>query len=114
MPLPRHNDDVLFPDTGRGVFNGYGFEPLLRAVPVAALALTAAAVLGWRAAGSTAADDWLSTALLAALLVAAVLASGAAVAPTRLAVLGLAGMVALVAWTAASLTWAPVPSLARD
>ncbi|MBA2474507.1 MAG: O-antigen ligase family protein [Actinobacteria bacterium] len=64
--------------------------------------------------GSVVAADWLGHALLVGLLLAAVLLSGGAARPGRLALGGVAGLLALAAWTAVSLRWSPSPSLARD
>jgi hypothetical protein len=73
-----------------------------------------ACALAWRTAGSIAAGDWLLFAVGVGLLLAAVLASGAAVEPPVLGLAGLVGLLALAGWAAVSLTWSAVPSLARD
>jgi hypothetical protein len=88
-------------------------EPLFRALPTAAL-LAAAWAIAWRESGSILAGDWLPYAMFAALLLVALLVSGGAVRPASAALVGLAGLLALAFWTALSLTWSPVPSLARD
>ena len=73
-----------------------------------------ALALAWFEYGSVAASDWLPYAVFAALLLAAALLSGATMRPPPAALLGLAGLLGLAAWTAASAAWSPVPSLARD
>jgi hypothetical protein len=70
--------------------------------------------LAWREQGSTLAEDWLPYALGAGLLVAAVLASGAALRPRLACLAGLGALAALAVWTALSASWSPVPALARD
>lgn len=64
--------------------------------------------------GSIAAADWLAYAVGTAILLAVLVASGGAVRPLRPAALGLAGLLALAAWTGVSAAWSPVPGLARD
>lgn len=86
---------------------------LARALPVAAL-LAVTWRLSWSTHGSIDAGDWLSMAVLVALVLATVLFSGAAVLPKRLAVLSLALLVAYAGWQALSISWSPLPSLARD
>jgi O-Antigen ligase len=88
-------------------------ELLLRLVPTA-LVVAGACVLAWRSTGSIAATDWLPYAVGAGLLLAVLLASGAAVRPPALGLGAVAGMVALAGWAALSLRWSAVPSLARD
>jgi O-antigen ligase len=87
--------------------------PLARALP-AALVLLFALRLAWTGRGSIDASNWLSTAVLASLVLAVVLASGASRAPNRLLLVGAASLVALAVWDFASLTWSAVPQLARD
>ncbi len=88
--------------------------------PEAANALTVAVLLvvtwrlSWSEHGSIAAGDWLPYAVLVALVLATVLLSGAAVLPAQAALVSLGLLVAFSAWEALSLTWSPVPSLARD
>lgn len=85
----------------------------LRLLPVAVLVGSAWA-LAWELNGSFAASDWLPYAVLGALVVAAVLLSGAAARPGRAAAGGAAFLLALAGWDAISIGWSPVPSLARD
>lgn len=73
-----------------------------------------AILLAWREQGSVAARDWTGWALAAVLLLAVALAAGAARRPTRLELAALAGLGGLAAWAALSLTWSPLPALARD
>jgi tetratricopeptide (TPR) repeat protein len=70
--------------------------------------------LAWREQGSILAQDWLPYALGAGLLVATVLASGAALRPHPACLAGLGALAALAVWTALSASWSPVPALARD
>lgn len=84
-----------------------------RVLPTAALA-AAAWALAWLADGSIASADWLPYAFLAGLLLAVVLVSGTAVRllPRELCAVGL--LVGLAGWAAVSISWSPVPDLARD
>ena len=82
-------------------------------VPAAATSVLFFAV-AWREQGSILAEDWLPYALGAGLLVAAVLASGAALRPRSAVLAGLGALAALAVWTALSASWSPVPALARD
>jgi hypothetical protein len=86
---------------------------VLLVVPSAALAV-AACVEAWAKHGSINAADWLADAVLAALLAATVLLSGAARRPGRAAAAGVGLLFGLAAWDAISAAWSPVPSLARD
>ena len=83
------------------------------AAPVAIL-VASAAVEAWHRHGSIQARYWLPHAAVAGLLLVALLVSGGAVRPRPAALVTLAGLLGLSAWTALSLTWSPVPSLARD
>ncbi len=92
-------------------------DPRLRDLALAlpaALAALPAAGLAWQEQGSILAEHWLPYAVLLALLVAVVLGAGLAVRPSRAALLGIAGLTALAAWTALSAVWSPLPALARD
>ena len=84
-----------------------------RSLPSLAL-IAATAVLAWTETGSIEAADWLLYAIFAALLLALVLAAGAAVVPPRAALAGLAALLLLAIWQAISAAWSPLPSLARD
>ena len=87
---------------------------LLRVVPTALL-LALALALAWRERGSIVAADWLLYAILAGFLLATVVLFGEGFPrPSRLALAAVTGLSGLAAWTALSLTWSPVPSLARD
>jgi O-antigen ligase len=92
---------------------GTSAAPYLRLLPTAAFVAAAAAV-AWRDYGSIDASDWLPYAVGLGLVVAAVTISGAALAPGRLGAAGVVGLVALAGWVAISLSWSPLPSLARD
>ena len=92
---------------------GGGSSSLVRVLPTAAL-VAAAWAMAWREHGSIAAADWLAYAVLAALVLATILFSRVAVRPDREALLGLGLLLALAVWAGLSLTWSPVPSLARD
>jgi O-antigen ligase len=85
----------------------------LRILPTAAF-LAAAAAVAWRDYGSIDAADWLPYAVALGLVTAAVTLSGAALAPGRLGAAGVVVLLALAGWVAISLTWSPLPSLARD
>jgi hypothetical protein len=85
----------------------------LSLVPAAATSVLFFA-LAWREQGSILAEDWLPYALGAGLLVATVLASGAALRPRSACLAGLGALAALAAWTALSASWSPAPALARD
>lgn len=88
-------------------------ERPLALIPVAAVAVAFVA-LAWREQGSILAEDWLPYALGAALLLGTLLASGYASRPPPLLLAGLGALTALAAWTMVSLSWSPVPSLARN
>jgi O-antigen ligase len=75
------------------------------------------ALEAWRGSGSVAAASgrgWLPYAIVLGLLLVSVLLSGAAARPPRPVVLAVALLLALACWATLSLTWSPVPSLARD
>ena len=102
---------------------GYGscsFERIFRSAPGARPCRSArcssrlSGSSGWERTGSIAAVDWLAVALVAGLSLAVVLASGGAVTVPRLGVVGLAGLLALAAWTGLSLLWSPLPTLGSD
>jgi hypothetical protein len=82
-------------------------------LPTAAFA-AAAWALAWLATGSTSSPDWLPYGFLAAVLLAVVLASGAAARPDLRELIALAALAALAAWEALSISWSAVPPLARD
>ena len=86
---------------------------VVRALPAAVLVVVTWR-LSWSEHGSIAAGDWLPYAVLVALVLATVILSGSAVLPTRAALVSVGLLVAFSAWEALSLTWSPVPSLARD
>lgn len=88
-----------------------------------AAALPSLAVAGcmsleaWRGSGSVVAASgrgWLPYAIVLGLLAVAVLASGAAARPARQVGWAIALLLGLACWATLSLTWSPVPSLARD
>jgi hypothetical protein len=85
----------------------------LRLLPTAAFVAAALAV-AWRDYGSIDASDWLPYAVGLGLVTAAVVLSGAALAPRRVEAAGVVALLALAGWVALSLTWSPLPSLARD
>jgi hypothetical protein len=89
------------------------FSGALSLIPVAATSVFFFA-LAWREQGSVLAEDWLPYALGAGLLVATVLASGAALRPRSACLAGLGALAALAVWTALSAWWSPVTALARD
>lgn len=71
-------------------------------------------MLAWSETGSIDARDWLLYAIFAALLLALVLAVGAAAVPPRAALVGTGALLLLAVWQAISAAWSPLPSLARD
>ena len=85
----------------------------VRAAPVT-VTLAAGAAIAWHDRGSIAAVDFLPSALVVALLVAAILWSRAGRRPARQAAVALAALVGLALWAGVSAAWAPIPSLARD
>ena len=85
----------------------------MAALPTVAVAL-AACVLAWDYRGSIASVDWLLFAVVAALLVAVILLSGAAARPARGALVSVTLLLGLAVWATASLAWSPAPALARD
>ena len=85
----------------------------VRVLPTAALA-AAAWALAWIETGSIEAADWLPYALLAGLLAAVALATGAAPRLRPAERLTMGALLALGGWEGLSLTWSAVPSLARD
>ena len=85
----------------------------LRLLPTAAFA-AACGLVAWRDYGSIDAADWLPYAVVLGLVVAAVALSGAALLPGRLAAAAVVSLAALAGWVALSLTWSPLPELARD
>lgn len=73
----------------------------------------AAAAMAWREHGSIAAEDWLPYGILAGLLLATVFfADGNRPSPFTSAAFG--AVLGLSLWTALSVAWSPVPTLARD
>jgi hypothetical protein len=88
-------------------------EAAIRLVPTAALTASVLS-LAWIERGSIAAVDWLPYALLAALVLSTVVMAGAALRPSRSAVVALGALLGLAVWGATSLRWSPAPSLARD
>lgn len=87
--------------------------PLVASVPVLVLAVGTWA-LAWDTSGSIEAAHWLPYAIVAALVLAAVLLSGAAVSPPRLPLAAALLLLAFAAWTAITAAWSPAPPLARD
>src|SRR5438309_2309879 len=98
---------------GRGLVEAAPTAAAARLAPLAAL-LATPWLLAWHAHGSIATGDWLPAAILGALILATVLASGAAVVPERTALWGLGGLAGLAAWTAISIGRSPSPSGARN
>jgi O-antigen ligase len=94
-------------------FRGREAASLLRLLPVSAF-VASASLVAWKSYGSVDAADWLPYAVLLALVVAAVLLSGAALVPAPLGLVGVLALVALAGWVALSIAWSPLPSLARD
>jgi O-Antigen ligase len=87
---------------------------LARVLTIGAAAAVAGGVCAWSARGSIAIVDWLPAALVLAALLVTVLAAGVALRPTTTGLVALGGLLALAAWAALSLSWSPLPTLARD
>src|SRR5918994_38896 len=87
-----------------------GWAAFSRVFPVAAVA-AAAVALATVERGSIGAADWLPYALGAALLLAAVLLSGAAVVPPAPALVAAGALAALAGWHALSISWSPAPGV---
>lgn len=88
----------------------------LQALPVGVVAALACWE-SWHDSGSIAAGaahGFLPYAVLTALILAVVVGSGATARPTKPSLVALALLGGLAIWAAISLTWSPVPSLARD
>ena len=84
-----------------------------RSLPAVAV-VAGACLLAWAETGSIDAADWLLYAVLAALLLAVVAFAGSVARPSTAALPGLALLVAFAGWQAVSISWSPLPSLARD
>jgi hypothetical protein len=97
----------------RGIPTSRAVPVALRIVPTAVVSSSAFA-MAWRDGGSIAASHWLPYGVLAALVLAVVLLSGAAVRPGRLALAGVAALGAVALWVAVTIAWSPVPTAARD
>jgi O-antigen ligase len=85
----------------------------LRVAPTAALVL-AGVTMAWREHGSVAAEDWLPYGIVAGLVLAALIVSMDVNRPDPLPSTALGALAGLAFWVALSLSWSPVPSLARD
>jgi len=85
----------------------------LRVLPTAAVVGVAWA-LAWATNGSIDAGDWLPYALIVCVVLVAALVAGIAVVPARLPLVASALLVGFGLWTAVSIAWSPLPSLARD
>jgi O-Antigen ligase len=102
-------------DTPKTTFLGRaadaGLDLLL--LPVAAVVGSAWA-LAWIDYGSIAAADWLPYAVGTAFVLAVVLLAGVGSRPSWPVVAAVSALVGLAAWDAASVSWSPLPDLARD
>ena len=98
---------------GRPRARDWSLGAAIRVTPVAGT-LAVAWALAWAEHGSIVASDWIPYAIVAVLLVATVLAAGAAASPTRAGWISLAALLGLAAWAGVSALWSPVPALARD
>jgi O-antigen ligase len=85
----------------------------LRVAPTAAVVLAGIA-MAWREHGSVAAEDWLAYGIVAGLVLAALIVFLDVNRPDPLPSAAVAALAGLALWVALSLTWSPVPSLARD
>ena len=88
------------------------FDGIIRTCAVTAI-IGAAWFQAWSHYGSTLSADWLGYAVLAALVLATILAAGAAVRPSRADVIALGALAALAVWEALSAAWSPLPALAH-
>jgi len=70
--------------------------------------------LAWATNGSIDASDWLPYALIVCVVLAATLLAGLAVLPARLPLIASGLLAGFGLWTAVSIAWSPLPSLARD
>jgi hypothetical protein len=86
----------------------------VRAIPVAAVVLTATAGLAWHENGSPFPRSWLPYAFLVALVLGVLVCAGRTVLPTPPAVAALAGLLALTLFETMTIAWSAVPSQARD
>lgn len=89
------------------------FDGIIRTAAVSSI-VGAAWFQAWSHYGSTLAADWLGYAILGALVLATVLAAGAAVRPSRADLIALGALAALAVWETLSAAWSPLPALARD
>ena len=71
-------------------------------------------MLSWHEQGSIARADWLPFAVLVPLVLGTVLFSADAISVTRPLLAAVSALVGLALWSALSITWSPVPPLARD
>ena len=85
----------------------------LRVIPTMAVVGVAWA-LAWSTNGSADAGDWLPYALVVAVVLAVTLVAGIALVPERVPLLAAALLAAFGLWTALSIAWSPLPSLARN
>jgi hypothetical protein len=85
----------------------------VRVLPSGAV-IGVALALAWTTNGSIDAADWLPYTLIVAGVLAAAFLAGVAVLPHRLPLLAAALLAAFGLWTAVSIAWTPLPSLARD
>ena len=107
----RHTDTVL--RRPRQLVTAVTAPAVARVLPLLTLTLALFAVT-WQQKGSLAAGDWLPLAILSALLIAMVAASGAAVRPPRHILVGAGALLVFAGWTAASMAWSSSPAGARD
>jgi O-antigen ligase len=68
----------------------------------------------WRTGGSIEGADWLPYAVIASLGLAITVLAGETIRPARVPALAAVLLAAFGLWTAASIAWSPLPSLARD
>ncbi len=85
----------------------------LRVIPTLAVVGVAWA-LAWSTNGSVDAGDWLPYALVVAVVLAVTLVAGIALLPERVPLLAAALLAGFGLWTALSIAWSPLPSLARN
>jgi hypothetical protein len=79
-----------------------------------AVLIAAAWLQAWDSYGSTLTVDWLAYAVLAALVLAVLVLSGAASRAHAAVLTGVLALFALAVWAALSVTWSPLPTRGRD
>jgi O-antigen ligase len=90
------------------------FVALARCIPIAILVLAAVAGLAWHEHGSPNSQDWLKYGLLAGVVIVGILVSNRATRMRPPAVLAVSALGGIAILATISITYSPVPNLARD